>query len=173
MTNRIMVVYERSGDFQATLRIDNGEQKLVTKKGGTADAVRQGRTDVLKTPLEQTLKNLADRGFVRAIVGRHEMRAVETDGVELSLRDIKKFDDPKVLVSTLVEVEALNVEDGHEAAALRLVDGRMKGCWLKPLSDQEFKTWVRETHAAADRPFEYSPEAAAALATSINAFATR
>ncbi len=172
MTKRVMIVYERTGNSQTTLRIDNGVQKIITKVGGMTDAARPEGTELPKTPLEQTLRNLAERGFVRAIVGRRNMRAVETDGVELSLRDVIKFDDPHAHVSTLFEVEALHVEPGREATALDLVEYRMKELRLTPLTDAEFETWARETHAAADQPFTYSSENAEVLATTIHTFAT-
>jgi len=173
MTNRVMIVYERVGNSKTTLRIDNGNQFIVTKIGDDAAAARSEHTEEPKTSLEKTLRNLADRGFTRAVVGRREMRAVKTDGVELSLRDVRRFDDPHDLVSTLFEVEALDVAPGEEVSALDRVERRMRSLRLTQLTDDEFNAWVTKTHAAADRPFEYTPEAATELAASINVFANR
>lgn len=169
---RIMIVYTDEGKPRTTLRIDNGKQKIVTKSGGLADAIREEETEYPQTPLDETLAGLAAKGFEHAVVGRRDMWSVKNDGVEISLRDVRAFNDPKSRLSTLVEVEALKVGRGEEAAALDHVERTMKWLHLTPLTDGEFETWAHETHAAADQPFTYSPEAAAALVASIAAFAT-
>lgn len=171
MTDRVMLVYERNGDSKTTLRIDNGRQYVVTKTGADAAAARPEQTREVSTPLEQTLGDLAELGFVKGVIGRRKIRAVRSDGVEFSLRDVVKFGESEVRVSTLFEAEALNVEVGQEAAALDRVERRMRGIHLTPMSDAAFDAWVQAMHATADRPFEYSPEAAAELAALVAPFA--
>jgi hypothetical protein len=166
---RVMIDYsEESRTRTVMIRINNGQQEIVTKTGSLTDDVRQEVLSPLPTdmPLEQTLTMMASKGYILAKVSRREMHVLQTGGLEYSVRDVISGSTGS-RTSTLLEIEATQVAPGDEQSALAKINQAFTTHDITPMNGDEWTRWVARTHEHDDQTFMYTPEAARVLTASL------
>jgi len=170
--SRVMIDFSgEDRERTVALRVNNGRQQLIAKTGSLTDTVR---TEAMvpveaQNSLEQTLNYLAVMGYSQGMLSLRHMFVVKTGELEYSVRDVLAHNTLE-RVSTLLDIEALNVAEGDEQAAKQRVYVAFAAHELSPLSEIEWTQWVRETYEQVDRPFENSPGSARSLASSLTNF---
>ncbi len=151
-----------------TLRVDNGQQKLVTKTGKLTDGVRSEAPLALsqEQPFETSLSAMNILGYDRAKVCLRRLYVAAVGPLEYSVRDVLRASD-LTYMSTLLEIEARNVHEDEVAQAQANVQNAFAFHDLTPMTAAEWESWVSKTHANADMTFTYSPENATKLADNL------
>jgi hypothetical protein len=167
--SRVMVDF--SGEARTrtvTLRANDKQLELVAKSGDLGSSARHEAVMPLtgNASLEAALSYLHIMGYTNGMVSLRRIFTVQKDGLEYALKDVLNADTME-RASCLLEVEALDVGPGGEKAAGERVRHELLDQNLEPLGVKGWEQWVHQVYAAHDKPFVYSPEAAAALTESL------
>jgi len=162
-----VAVFYASKDEQGraiTLRANNGAIEYVAKAGSlTADARDEETIHFSGITFDGALAFAAWRGHTRGSLALRRMFVTETPQFEYSLRDV--VHPSGVRASTLFELEASKayVTEVGPAAAMEATQNELIALGHTPLGAADWTEWVSIIKTHVDRPFAFTPLAAAAI----------
>lgn len=110
------------------------------------------------------LADLARQGHTNAHVSLRRVHQVEHNNLVYLLRDVLHFDNPKLMSDlSLFELEQ-DIFDGHDERSRTLIHQTFKRLKVQPLSNDDYASWLENTHNNIDGTFTYSAGNAVALA---------